>query len=231
MMPDSISARFELPVMAPGVQLEDLANGELVLAAMDFDDSGWAIGNEAPRAALEQLLEAAPHETLGKGPSIPLRAALSSVWGIDQIGGYVGARRVGDAHGSHFEWEGLENVAFTADLRGACAAFLCHLELPRVGAFWHALYQLNYEFLAGDRLWEILQRVYELAPDDERLDRLTPNDQGVVVRRTDDQVSITALAQSETDGLTRRAVILNLDGVVIGTTCERLIKPISTIFY
>ncbi len=143
----------------------------------------------------------------------------------------VFARRVGNGHGSHFEWRGHEKILFEPTLLGACAAFFVRQEAPRIGVFWHDLYELNYVFVADQALENLLATTYSTSPADPRLSRFQPHLQGMVVWRFRHQVTLSHLAHSETDGLTARSPVLNVDGEVLGTTKELILRPLTTTYY
>jgi len=132
----------------------------------------------------------------------------------------------GDSHGGHTDFFSLQDGSKTdgflqfirADrsIEGLFEAFYLVFELPRIGAFWHDFYGIDYTYIASEAqvLTELLHRHFFDKYDDENASAILKMPSGFMICAEDDSLRASLMADEANTGVVELSVTISKDGKI-----------------
>lgn len=217
----------EIPQFDPSVNLRSLHEDERCSINLwqDIDKLNSA------RDLAEKLMPSGRHSEETEKP-IDIVPVIALLPGIISSSSLTATRR-GDAHGAHYELNGLDELCFELTGSGALSAFFCLQELPVVGAFWHGAYGRDYQFLFGESLRDVLREQFRLSANEEVAREALAWSGGphVEIAKGGQGYVVSWISYSPTEGLVVRKVLLNNEGKAMVYEGQSIIKNDVTVYY
>ena len=138
----------------------------------------------------------------------------------------ISCRYDGDSHGGGTDFfsehdgsktdDFLQFISADKSVEGLFEAFYLVFELPRVGAFWHGFYGIDYTYITSEQqvLTELLYRNFFDKYDDENALVILRKPSGFMICAQDDGLRASLMADEANTGVVELSVSISKDGKI-----------------